>query len=86
MTAFSEKYGPWGLVTGVAMGLGAEFARQPEAHVVFGQENVGQSIPRGRFGLFQPQQGRQHEAGRDRVADPARELRRAYLLAQRGDL
>ena len=28
MTAFSEKYGPWGLVTGVAMGLGAEFARQ----------------------------------------------------------
>jgi short-subunit dehydrogenase len=28
MSAFSEKYGPWALVTGAAMGLGAEFARQ----------------------------------------------------------
>lgn len=28
MPAFSEKYGPWALVTGAAMGLGAEFARQ----------------------------------------------------------
>jgi short-subunit dehydrogenase len=26
--AFREKYGPWGLVTGGAQGLGAEFARQ----------------------------------------------------------
>lgn len=28
MSTFSEKYGPWALVTGAAMGLGAEFARQ----------------------------------------------------------
>jgi len=28
MATFSEKYGPWALVTGAAMGLGAEFARQ----------------------------------------------------------
>jgi len=28
MSAFSEKYGRWALVTGAAMGLGAEFARQ----------------------------------------------------------
>jgi short-subunit dehydrogenase len=28
MSAFLEKYGPWALVTGAAMGLGAEFARQ----------------------------------------------------------
>ncbi len=28
MPAFSEKYGPWALVTGAAMGLGAEFAHQ----------------------------------------------------------
>ncbi|MBI3174800.1 MAG: SDR family NAD(P)-dependent oxidoreductase [Chloroflexi bacterium] len=28
MSVFSEKYGPWALVTGAAMGLGAEFARQ----------------------------------------------------------
>ena len=28
MSAFSEKYGGWALVTGAAMGLGAEFARQ----------------------------------------------------------
>jgi short-subunit dehydrogenase len=28
MSAYSEKYGPWALVTGAAMGLGAEFARQ----------------------------------------------------------
>jgi short-subunit dehydrogenase len=28
MSAFSEQYGPWALVTGAAMGLGAEFARQ----------------------------------------------------------
>lgn len=27
MSAFSEKYGRWALVTGAAMGLGAEFAR-----------------------------------------------------------
>ncbi|HSB01579.1 MAG TPA: SDR family NAD(P)-dependent oxidoreductase [Anaerolineales bacterium] len=27
MSAFLEKYGPWALVTGAAMGLGAEFAR-----------------------------------------------------------
>jgi short-subunit dehydrogenase len=29
--AFREKYGPWGLVTGCAQGLGAEFARQVAA-------------------------------------------------------
>jgi short-subunit dehydrogenase len=28
MSTFREKYGPWALVTGAAMGLGAEFARQ----------------------------------------------------------
>jgi hypothetical protein len=28
MSTFSKKYGPWALVTGAAMGLGAEFARQ----------------------------------------------------------
>ncbi|MFT3893880.1 MAG: SDR family NAD(P)-dependent oxidoreductase [Anaerolineales bacterium] len=28
MSTFFEKYGPWALVTGAAMGLGAEFARQ----------------------------------------------------------
>lgn len=28
MSTISEKYGPWALVTGAAMGLGAEFARQ----------------------------------------------------------
>ncbi|HEX2998055.1 MAG TPA: SDR family NAD(P)-dependent oxidoreductase [Anaerolineales bacterium] len=28
MSAFSKEYGPWALVTGAAMGLGAEFARQ----------------------------------------------------------
>ncbi len=28
MSVFSEKYGRWALVTGAAMGLGAEFARQ----------------------------------------------------------
>ena len=28
MATFKEKYGPWTLVTGAAMGLGAEFARQ----------------------------------------------------------
>jgi uncharacterized protein len=28
MSGFYEKYGPWALVTGAAMGLGAEFARQ----------------------------------------------------------
>ncbi|MBI5295667.1 MAG: SDR family NAD(P)-dependent oxidoreductase [Chloroflexi bacterium] len=28
MSTFVEKYGPWALVTGAAMGLGAEFARQ----------------------------------------------------------
>lgn len=28
MATFSNKYGPWSLVTGAAMGLGAEFARQ----------------------------------------------------------
>lgn len=28
MSVFSERYGPWTLVTGAAMGLGAEFARQ----------------------------------------------------------
>jgi uncharacterized protein len=28
MTTFSEKYGEWALVTGAALGLGAEFARQ----------------------------------------------------------
>jgi short-subunit dehydrogenase len=28
MSTFSEKYGPWALVTGAAMGLGAEFAHQ----------------------------------------------------------
>lgn len=28
MSAFSKKYGPWALITGAAMGLGAEFARQ----------------------------------------------------------
>jgi short-subunit dehydrogenase len=28
MSVFSEKYGPWALVTGAAMGLGAEFACQ----------------------------------------------------------
>jgi short-subunit dehydrogenase len=28
MSTFSDKYGPWALVTGAAMGLGAEFARQ----------------------------------------------------------
>jgi short-subunit dehydrogenase len=27
-TGFKEKYGPWALITGGAMGLGAEFARQ----------------------------------------------------------
>ena len=32
MNSFSEKYGPWALVTGAAMGLGAEFARQLAAH------------------------------------------------------
>src|SRR5512138_301294 len=28
MSTFSDKYGPWALVTGAAMGLGAEFAHQ----------------------------------------------------------
>ena len=28
MSTFTEKYGRWALVTGAAMGLGAEFARQ----------------------------------------------------------
>jgi uncharacterized protein len=32
MSTFSEKYGPWALVTGAAMGLGAEFARQLAGH------------------------------------------------------
>ena len=32
MNSFSEKYGPWALVTGAAMGLGAEYARQLAAH------------------------------------------------------
>ncbi len=32
MSAFSKKYGPWALVTGAAMGLGAEFARQLAGH------------------------------------------------------
>lgn len=27
-TPFLSKYGPWALVSGAAMGLGAEFARQ----------------------------------------------------------
>lgn len=32
MNSFSDKYGPWAVVTGAAMGLGAEFARQLAAH------------------------------------------------------
>jgi short-subunit dehydrogenase len=32
MFAFSEKFGPWALVTGAAMGLGAEFACQLAGH------------------------------------------------------
>ncbi len=32
MNSFSEKYGTWALITGAAMGLGAEFARQLAAH------------------------------------------------------
>jgi len=28
MTTFSEKYGPWALITGASSGLGTEFARQ----------------------------------------------------------
>lgn len=31
-TAFRSKYGPWGLVAGAAVGLGAEYARQIAAH------------------------------------------------------
>lgn len=31
-TSFAEKYGPWALVSGAAMGLGAAFARQAAEH------------------------------------------------------
>ena len=31
-TAFRSKYGPWALVAGAAVGLGAEYARQLAAH------------------------------------------------------